>query len=144
MRALWSGGPVDYEGRYFRLRGAYSEPAARPAPRIIVGGEKPTGARLAARVGDGWTTNGPDYDELLPIHLDELATAGRKRSEVVHVVAVPMARDEPLDQNPFIADMAGYAAEWQAKGADELIVNWVRVNQLPAVLEAAARAGLSG
>jgi hypothetical protein len=40
--------------------------------------------------------------------------------------------------------MAGFAAEWQARGADELIVNWVRVNQLSAVLEAAAKAGLAG
>jgi alkanesulfonate monooxygenase SsuD/methylene tetrahydromethanopterin reductase-like flavin-dependent oxidoreductase (luciferase family) len=144
MRALWSGGPVDYEGQFFRLRGAYAEPAPKPAPRIIVGGEKPAGARLAARAGDGWTTNGPDYDDLLPIHLAELAAAGRSRSDVVHIVAVPLTRDEPLDQNPLIADMAGYAAEWERRGADELIVNWVRVNQLPAVLEAASRAGLTG
>jgi len=144
LRALWSGGPVDFEGRFFQLRGAYAEPAPTPAPRIIVGGEKPAGARLAARVGDGWTTNAPDYDTLLPIHLAELEQHGRARSDLIHVVAVPMARDEPLDKNPFIADMAGFAAEWQARGADELIVNWVRVNQLSTVLEAAAKAGLAG
>jgi len=144
LRGLWTGGPVDFDGRYFQLRGAYAEPAPTPAPRIIVGGEKPAGARLAARVGDGWTTNAPDYDALLPIHLAELERHSRSRSDVVHIVAVPMARDEQLDQNPFIADMAGFAAEWQTRGADELIVNWVRVNQLSAVLEAAARAGLAG
>jgi alkanesulfonate monooxygenase SsuD/methylene tetrahydromethanopterin reductase-like flavin-dependent oxidoreductase (luciferase family) len=144
LRALWSGGPSDYEGKYFKLRGAYAQPAAGPAPRIIVGGEKPAGARLAARVGDGWTTNAPDYDKLLPIHLAELEAKGRPRTDVTHIIAVPMTREEPLERNPFIADMAGYAAEWQAKGADELIVNWVREKQLPAVLEAAARAGLAG
>ena len=95
-------------------------------------------------MGDGWTTNAPDYDALLPVHLAELEAAGRKRSDVVHIVAVPLTRDEPLENNPLIADMAGFAAEWQARGADELIVNWVRAAQLPAVLEAAARAGLAG
>ena len=144
LRLLWRGGPADFDGRFFRLRGAYAAPAPQPAPRIIVGGEKPAGARLAARVGDGWTTNAPDYDRLLPIHLAELEKHGRQRSDVVHIVAVPLARDEPLERNPLIADMAGLAAQWQARGADELIVNWVRQAQLPAVLEAAARVGLAG
>jgi alkanesulfonate monooxygenase SsuD/methylene tetrahydromethanopterin reductase-like flavin-dependent oxidoreductase (luciferase family) len=144
LRALWSGGPADYDGRFFQLRGAYAEPPPKPAPRIIVGGEKPAGARLAARVGDGWTTNAADYDALLPIHLAELEAHDRSRTDVVHLVAVPMTRDEPLEANPLIADMAGFAAEWERRGADELIVNWVRVNQLTAVLEAAARAGLAG
>ncbi len=144
MRALWTGGPADYDGRFFQLRQAYAFPAPKPPPRIIVGGEKPGGARLAARVGDGWTTNAPDYDHLLPIHLAELEAHGRKRSDVVHAIAVPLSRDEPLESQPLIADMAAVAAEWEARGANELIINWVRVAQLPAVLDAAKRAGLAG
>ena len=143
LRALWSGGPVDYEGRFFRLKQAYAHPAPDPPPRIIVGGEKPGGARLAARVGDGWTTNGPDYERLLPIHLAELAAHGRSRANMVHLVAVDLSRDDPLDRQPMVADMAAFAAEWQERGADELIVNWVRPAELPALLEAAARAGLA-
>ena len=143
MRALWAGGPADYSGRFFQLHDAYSYPAPNPPPRVIVGGEKPGGARLAARVGDGWTTNAPDYEQLLPIHLAELEAHGRKRSDVVHAVAVPLTRDEPLAANPLIADMGALAAEWEARGADELIVNWVREAQLDAVLDAADRAGLA-
>ncbi|CAN5647408.1 hypothetical protein BH23CHL7_BH23CHL7_01600 [soil metagenome] len=79
LRALWAGGPADFEGRHFRLRDAWAHPVPEPAPRIIVGGEKPAGARLAARTGDGWTTNGTDYERLLPIHLEELARHGRER-----------------------------------------------------------------
>ena len=142
LRRLWSGGPVDYEGRYFRLTEAWAHPAPDPPPRIIIGGEKPAGARLAARVGDGWTTNAPDYERLLPIHLDELAAHGRSRSDVAHLVVVTLARDEPLERQPLIADLAGFAAEWERRGADELIVNWVRPPELPALLEAGARAGL--
>ena len=115
-----------------------------PPPRIIIGGEKPGGARLAARAGDGWTTNAADYERLLPIHLAELSAHGRSRAQVVHIVAVTLSRDDPLDRQPLIADMAAFAAEWQEKGADELIVNWVRPAELPALLEAAERAGLAG
>jgi alkanesulfonate monooxygenase SsuD/methylene tetrahydromethanopterin reductase-like flavin-dependent oxidoreductase (luciferase family) len=142
LRLLWAGGPVDYEGQFVRLRQAWAHPAPDPAPRIIVGGEKPAGARLAARVGDGWTTNAPDYERLLPMHLDELSAHGRSRSDVAHLVAVTLARDEPLERQPLVADLAGFAAEWEQRGADELIVNWVRPDQLSPLLEAAARAGL--
>ena len=142
IRKLWSGGPVDFSGEHYQLNGAWAHPAPDPPPRIIVGGEKPGGARLAARVGDGWTTNAEDYERLLPIHLEELSTHGRSRAEVSHLLAVGLARDEPLDRQALIADLAGFAAEWEARGADELIVNWVRPAELPALLEAASRAGL--
>jgi alkanesulfonate monooxygenase SsuD/methylene tetrahydromethanopterin reductase-like flavin-dependent oxidoreductase (luciferase family) len=142
LRRLWSGGPVDYEGRYFRLTDAWAHPAPDPPPRIIIGGEKSGGARLAARVGDGWTTNARDYERLLPIHLDELAARGRSRSDVAHLVAVTLSRDEPAERQQLVADLAGFAAEWEQRGADELIVNWVRPDQLSPLLEAAARAGL--
>ncbi|MEO7118685.1 MAG: LLM class flavin-dependent oxidoreductase, partial [Candidatus Limnocylindrales bacterium] len=52
LRLLWTGGPVDFEGRYYSLKGAHAFPVPQPAPRILIGGEKPGGARLAARIGD--------------------------------------------------------------------------------------------
>jgi len=143
VRLLWAGGPANYEGKYLHLKEAYAHPAPEPPPRIIVGGEMPGGARLAARVGDGWTTNAPDYERLLPIHLEELSAHGRSRAQMAHLVAVSLSRDESLDRQPLIADMAAFAAEWQEKGADELIVNWVRPAELPALLDAAERAGLA-
>lgn len=142
IRLIWSGGPADFDGRYFRLKEAWSHPAPEPPPRIIIGGEKPAGARLAARAGDGWTTNAADYETLLPIHLAELSAHGRSRAQVTHLVAVQLSRDEPLDSQPLIADMRAFAAEWEAKGADELVVSWVRPADLPALLAAAERAGL--
>ena len=143
LRKMWTGGPVNHEGRFFHLRDAYAYPAPEPPPRIIVGGEKPAGARLAARAGDAWTTNAVDYERLLPIHLAELSAHSRSRAQVSHLLAVELARDEPLDRQPLIADMAAFAAEWQEKGADELIISWVRPAELPAVIDAAERAGLA-
>src|SRR5512141_1113736 len=120
IRRLWSGEPADFSGEFFALKEAYAFPAPQPAPRIIVGGEKPGGARLAARVGDGWTTNGTDHERLLPIQ------------------PVDLARDVPLAEEPVIADMATFLGEWHDRGADEVIVSWVRPAELPALLEAAA------
>jgi len=143
MRALWAGGPANFEGRYFQLADAWAHPAPQPPPRVIVAGASPSGARLAARVGDGWTTNAPDYERLLPGHLRELEAHGRSRADIAHLVAVDLSRDEPLEGQRLVADMAGFAAEWQDRGADELIVNWVRPANVPVLLEAAGRAGLA-
>ncbi len=143
LRKLWSGGPVDHAGEFFSLDQAWAHPAPQPPPRIIVGGEKPGGARLAARVGDGWTTNAADYERLLPVHLAELAAHGRTRAEVVHIVALQIDRDRPIEHQALAADMAALAAEWQGRGADELVVSWVKPAELPVLLEAAAKAGLA-
>jgi alkanesulfonate monooxygenase SsuD/methylene tetrahydromethanopterin reductase-like flavin-dependent oxidoreductase (luciferase family) len=143
LRLMWSGGPASYDGKYLHLKDAWAHPAPEPPPRIIIGGEKPGGARLAARAGDGWTTNASDYERLLPIHLEELSAHGRSRAQVSHLLAVSLSRDEVLTSQPLIADMAGFAAEWADKGADELIISWVRPAELPALLDAAERAGLA-
>jgi alkanesulfonate monooxygenase SsuD/methylene tetrahydromethanopterin reductase-like flavin-dependent oxidoreductase (luciferase family) len=143
IRLLWAGGPADYQGRFFQLHDAYAHPAPEPPPRIIVGGEKPAGARLAARVGDGWTTNAADYEALLPIHLEELSAHGRSRAQMSHLIAVSLDKDVPLDRQQLIADMPSFLGEWQRRGADEVVVSWVKPADLSALLEAGARAGLS-
>jgi alkanesulfonate monooxygenase SsuD/methylene tetrahydromethanopterin reductase-like flavin-dependent oxidoreductase (luciferase family) len=143
LRALWSGGPADYQGRHYQLREAWAHPVPERAPRIIVGGEKPAGARLAARVGDGWTTNAADYERLLPIHLEELERHGRQREDVAHLLAVELDRNAPLESQPLVGDMPAFAAEWAQRGADELIVSWVRPDDLEPLLEAAERARLA-
>jgi alkanesulfonate monooxygenase SsuD/methylene tetrahydromethanopterin reductase-like flavin-dependent oxidoreductase (luciferase family) len=144
LRLLWTGGPVDHDGRHFRLREAWAHPAPRPVPRLIVGGEKPAGARLAARIGDGWTTNAADYARLLPLHLAELELHARRREDVVHVLAVDIERDVPLERQPLLADLAGFAEAWRERGADELIVHWARPEHMRPLLQAAERAGLKG
>jgi alkanesulfonate monooxygenase SsuD/methylene tetrahydromethanopterin reductase-like flavin-dependent oxidoreductase (luciferase family) len=143
IRLMWTGGPVDFDGQFFHLTEAWSHPAPEPPPRIIIGGEKPAGARLAARAGDAWTTNASDYETLLPMHLAELSEHGRSRAEIDHLLAFQLARDQPLDSQPLIADMPGFLAEWEEKGADEMVVSWLRPAELPALLDAAGRAGLA-
>jgi TAT-translocated FGD2 family F420-dependent dehydrogenase len=57
IRQLWSGEWVDFEGRYFRAKGAklYDKPP-QPIP-IYVAAFGPKSARMAGEHGDGWVTN---------------------------------------------------------------------------------------
>jgi alkanesulfonate monooxygenase SsuD/methylene tetrahydromethanopterin reductase-like flavin-dependent oxidoreductase (luciferase family) len=143
LRALWAGGPATYEGRWYRLTDAYAHPAPDPPPRIIVGGESPAGARLAARVGDGWTTTSAALGDLRSRFEDALAAAGRRREDVTVIVAVDLERGAAPGRDPLLADLRGEAERWRERGADELVVNWVRAEQLSAVLAAAEAAGLA-
>jgi probable F420-dependent oxidoreductase len=56
LRALWSGGPVSHEGRFFSLRDAVMAPApAQPGgPPVWIAGRSPAALARTARCGDGW------------------------------------------------------------------------------------------
>jgi probable F420-dependent oxidoreductase len=55
LRRLWSGEPVDYNGRFHNLKGVniVPPPAQRPIP-IWVGGSSDAVVKRAARLADGW------------------------------------------------------------------------------------------
>ena len=57
IRELWAGGWVDFDGRYYRVRGAklYDVPSV-PVP-IYVAASGVKSVRIAAREGDGWITD---------------------------------------------------------------------------------------
>ena len=126
----------------------------RPAPRLIIGGETTAGARLAARLGDAWTCFAEGYDRLRPIFDDALAAAARAPGEVAVLVGLNLERvrghDDPVVRapddaaavQPVLADLAATAREWQARGADELVLHWIGPQQLDAVLAARERAGV--
>jgi alkanesulfonate monooxygenase SsuD/methylene tetrahydromethanopterin reductase-like flavin-dependent oxidoreductase (luciferase family) len=143
LRALWGGGPVTFEGRWYRLAEAYAHPVPQPPPRIIVGGESPAGARLAARVGDAWTTTAAALPALRGRFEDALAAVGRRREDVTVVVAVGLDRSAAPGADPLLADLDGEVERWRERGADELVIDWVRPEQLSAVLAAAEAAGLA-
>ena len=54
---------------------------------------------------------------------------------MAHLLAVELQRGAAIN-------LTDLAAEWQAHGADELIVSWVRPDDLPALLQAANEAAL--
>jgi len=143
LRALWSGGPVSYEGRWTRLTDAVAAPIPDPAPRIVIGGETPAGARLAARIGDAWTTNEREFERGLPAFEEALAAAGRQRADVSVIVALDLRPADEAVTDPILADMVGTAEAWREAGADEVILHWVRRDRIGEVLAAAERASLA-
>jgi len=126
LRRLFSGGPVDYEGQHYRLEAAHAFPAPDPAPRIILGGETPAGARLAARHADAWTCFGGRLEELLPLFEAELAAVGRDRADVPVLVG--------LEVGDLGRDLGAAARRWMEAGAAELIVHDVKPHHLAGIL----------
>jgi len=126
LRRLFGGGPVDYEGQHYRLDEARAFPAPDPAPRIMLGGETPAGARMAARHADAWTCFGGRYDVLLPVFEAELSAVGRDRADVPVLVG--------LDVDDLGGDIAALTEHWAEAGAAELIVHDVKPHHLEAIL----------
>lgn len=126
LRLLFSGGPVDFEGRHYRLAGAHAFPVPDPQPRIAVAGQTPAGARLAARLGDAWHCFGNQLDELRPTFEEALSRAGRDAADVPIVVALEV--DEVGNSLGELTD------RWRERGASELVIHDVRPRQLASVL----------
>jgi len=127
LRLLFSGGPVDLEGRHYRLRQARAYPVPDPAPRITIAGMRPAGARMAARLGDAWTCFADTYEELRPVFDAALAAAGRRSADVGVVVGL-----EHQQVNEPIADLA---QRWAEQGATELIIHDVGPDGIDRVLD---------
>jgi alkanesulfonate monooxygenase SsuD/methylene tetrahydromethanopterin reductase-like flavin-dependent oxidoreductase (luciferase family) len=77
IRLLWSGEPVDFEGRFFTVRDA--RPAVRPlqpgGPPVWIGGQAAGAVRRAARLGDAWYAPPfPDHASLASLRALFLST----------------------------------------------------------------------
>ena len=142
IRLLWAGGPVSFEGEFYRLADAYAYPVPDPIPRILIGAQSPGGVRLAARIGDGWAAERPGFEAFRPAYLGGLAGVGKRRDEAW--IALGFGGDEKgganaLDDSPWISDPAAEWARWHAAGADEVAVTARTPADIDALVEATAR-----
>lgn len=124
IRALWTGGPVTRPSPFYPLEDAHAFPIPNPPPPIIIGGETPAGARLAARIGDGWNTFDDNFEQNLPIYLEALETAGRRRAEQKVYVGFQgdWLGDADIAESPWVRDPRGEWERWREIGADGAIV----------------------
>jgi alkanesulfonate monooxygenase SsuD/methylene tetrahydromethanopterin reductase-like flavin-dependent oxidoreductase (luciferase family) len=141
IRALWTGGPVTRPSPYFPLEEAYAHPVPVPAPRIIVGGQTAAGARLAGRIGDGWSAFDENFEQLLPQYLASLEAAGRRREDQTVLVGFEgdFLADESFHDSAWFADPRGTWERWRGAGADGAIVLARTTDDVDAMVEAVQR-----
>ncbi|HEU5203933.1 MAG TPA: LLM class flavin-dependent oxidoreductase [Candidatus Limnocylindrales bacterium] len=141
IRALWTGGPVTRESPFYPLEDAHAFPVPDPPPPIIIGGETPAGARLAARIGDGWNTFDDNFEQNLPIYLEALEAAGRRREDQQVIVGFQgdWLGDADIAESPWCRDPRGEWERWAATGADGAIVLARSTSDVDALVEAVGR-----
>ena len=141
IRALWTGGPVTRESPFYPLREAHAHPLPVPLPPIIIGGETPAGARLAGRIGDGWSAFDDNFEANLPLYLESLAAGGRRREDQRVIVGFQgdWRSDEPLARSPWVGAPRETWLRWQAAGADDVIVLARTTADVDALVGAAER-----
>lgn len=141
IRALWTGGPVTRESPYYPLAAAAAYPIPDPAPRIVIGGETPNGARLAGRIGDGWTTFDSNFEQNLPLYLESLAAAGRRREDQLVLVGFQgdWLGDESVRDTGWVQAPRDTWERWRAAGADGAIVLARTTDDVDALVDAVDR-----
>jgi hypothetical protein len=141
IRALWTGGPVDRSSPFYPLAGAVAHPVPALPPPIVVGGETPAGARLAARIGDGWTGFSDRFESLVQVYDESLAAAGRRREDVVVVLGVQegWGAGDALRGSPWVEAPIETLESWRARGADGVVVQARTPADVDALIEAAER-----
>jgi len=114
-RALWSGGPVDWEGRW-TVKGA--ELAPKPytprGPPIWGGGGAPLALKRAGKYFDGWFPSGmgsaKDWGQGWKEVLRHAEEAGRKPSDIVGAAYVTVAVND--DVGKANAELDHYLSEY--------------------------------
>ena len=117
-RQMWSEDNGAYAGQHYRLAETVCVPAPlRPGgPRIVIGGQTPNGARLAGRIGDGWTTFDTNFEANLPLYLTSLEASGKRREDQVVLVGFQgdWLGDESVRDSGWIQDPRATWARWAA------------------------------
>jgi coenzyme F420-dependent glucose-6-phosphate dehydrogenase len=141
LRALWTGGPVTRESPYYPLQDAVAFPIPKPPPPIIIGGETPAGARLAGRIGDGWSTFDDNFEQNLPIYLEALEAAGRSRADQQVLVGFQgdWLGESEIAASPWVREPRAEWQRWREIGADGAIVLARTTADVDALVEAVER-----
>ena len=141
VRALWTGGPVTRPSPHYPLEDAVARPVPEPVPPIIIGGETPAGARLAGRIGDGWSTFDNNFEENLPLYLEALEANGRRRDDQRVYVGFQgdWLGDARIAESEWCREPRAAWERWSEIGADGAIVLARTTADVDALVEAVGR-----
>ena len=106
LERVWSGEPVDYEGKHFRLHNVRLSmpPVQRPRPPIWLAANGDVGVKRAARLADTWLIN---PHTALPTLERQLALFHATRREAGRAPAAEV----PLIRECYVAESAATAFE---------------------------------
>jgi coenzyme F420-dependent glucose-6-phosphate dehydrogenase len=98
MRELWLGDRVDFDGEYYRTRGASIYDVSDGGIPVYVAAGGPVVARYAGRVGDGFIcTSGKGMElyteKLLPAVAEGAAKADRDAGEIDRMIEIKISYD---------------------------------------------------
>ena len=141
LRALWTGGPVSRSSPYYPLTDAVAYPVPDPPPPIVIGGETAAGARLAGRIGDGWSAFEDNFEQHLPLYLESLEASGKRREDQTVLVGFQgdWLADESIRDTPWIRAPRETWERWRGAGADGAIVLARTTDDVDALVEAVNR-----
>jgi alkanesulfonate monooxygenase SsuD/methylene tetrahydromethanopterin reductase-like flavin-dependent oxidoreductase (luciferase family) len=141
LRALWTGGPVTRPSPYYPLEDAVAFPVPEPPPAIVIGGETAAGARLAGRIGDGWSAFDDNFEQNLPLYLEALEGSGRRREDQQVLVGFQgdWLDDADIAESPWIREPRAEWERWQAAGADGAVVLARTTSDVDALVDAVER-----
>ena len=140
IRLLWTGGPVDYDGSFFQLHEAYAIPLRAAAAHHRRRREAGRGAARRRASATAGRPTPPTTRRCCPSISRSFPRTVARAQQIAHVIAVSLDKDVPLDRQPLIADMAAFLGEWQRRGADEVVVSWVK----PAIFRRCSRPAPGG
>ena len=142
IRALWTGGPVTRPSPFYPLDDAVAFPIPDPPPPIIVGGETRPGAALAARIGDGWSTFEDNFEANLPIYLEALDAAGKRREDQTLIVGFQgdwLGEKSSVSESGWLHEPRATWERWHAAGADAAIVTARTTEDVDVLVESVGR-----
>jgi alkanesulfonate monooxygenase SsuD/methylene tetrahydromethanopterin reductase-like flavin-dependent oxidoreductase (luciferase family) len=141
IRALWTGGPVTRASPHYPLHEATAFPVPVPLPAIVIGGETAAGARLAGRIGDGWTAFDDNFEQNLPLYLEAVEASGRRREDQLVLVGFQgdWLGDASIANTGWVKAPRETWQRWHAAGADGAIVLARTTADIDALVDAAQR-----
>ncbi|HIE18651.1 TPA: LLM class flavin-dependent oxidoreductase [Candidatus Bathyarchaeota archaeon] len=110
IKKLWTDPSVDYEGKFFKIKGAVCSPKPfqKPHPPIWIAAEKPRMLKITAEIGDGWLTVNPkvnDFRRKLSFIQNHAAKVGRRKDMIETVCYMYASLAETSEEAWRIAEL---------------------------------------